>query len=58
MAAKKVTGTDADGIVHEFYYVGNLHISEIDPDDYHQVLTESLNGETDSQDFVGPRPKK
>lgn len=53
---KKATGLDADGNVQEMWYVGDLHISEIDPEDSHKVTTEDTDGETDEQDFVGGRP--
>ena len=55
---KRIQGVDADGNPVEMYVVGNVHVSEIDPDDNWKVTTEDDNGETDQQDFVGPRPKK
>lgn len=55
---KRVQGLDADGNPVEMYVNGDVHVSEIDPDDNWKLTTEDDNSVSDSVEFVGPRPKK
>lgn len=55
---KKATAVDPNGNIVHFLYVRDLTISEIHPEDEHNVTTVDINNDTDRVEYIGAGVKK